>query len=92
MDINTSHCRNAATAAEESSSKLREVYEGLDWRDEVYESFEAFVDDVEKASKRIADLAVQAADIADSLADIFGRLSLPAQCPRGCKPSRLQRM
>lgn len=70
MDINTSHCRNAATAAEESSSKLREVYEGLDWRDEVYESFEAFVDDVEKASKRIADLAVQAADIADSLADI----------------------
>lgn len=70
MNINTSHCRNAASAARESVSKLREVYEGLDWKDEVYESFEAFVDDMESVARDIETYATEAADIADSLADI----------------------
>ena len=70
MDINTSHCRNAASSAKESASKLREVYSNLDWSDDVYRSVESFVDDVEKAAKNIETYALEAAAVAESLADI----------------------
>ncbi|MBR5602080.1 MAG: hypothetical protein IKW24_05565 [Clostridia bacterium] len=70
MNLNTTQCTSIQTETERIASSLRSFYEGLNWSDDVYASFDLFVCEVEQALKEISHLAGEAAQIASGLSSV----------------------
>ena len=70
MNLNKNLCATVETEVKHAISDLRGVYSGLDWNDDVYASFEAFLDDIDAVGAAFSSLSSQAAGIADRLAGV----------------------
>lgn len=70
MDFDTQTLENVKRELSASMTSLSDVYAGLDWSDEVYESFEQFVDDMDRSVKGINEALQQVEGVVANLSDI----------------------
>lgn len=70
MEFNTQPLNDVQAGLIAGKTKLHDVYDGLDWADEVYSSFEQFVDDMGGSADKIIEALQNAGSVVAGLSDI----------------------
>ena len=70
MNISTNTASELLCEIHEHTKDIRSFYDDMRWNDDVYESFDQYVSDMEKDAENTKELVKQAIDVISQLTDV----------------------